>query len=171
MKRLIALLLALLLLTSFAYADFGDQAEIETRYTQGWVSHRTDSAEEALAIAVYCALKYENDFDSALIAAVNHKGDSDSTGAICGNILGARLGLNGIPEKYITNLELKDLILEIADDLYHDCRMSEYDSTHDDPVWIQKYVKMTWPAGAEKKTEDIPKGTTGDNQPRAGKSS
>ncbi|MBR3431356.1 MAG: ADP-ribosylglycohydrolase family protein [Clostridia bacterium] len=117
---------------------------------EGWV------AEEALAIAVYCALKYENDFDSALIAAVNHKGDSDSTGAICGNILGARLGLNGIPEKYITNLELKDLILEIADDLYHDCRMSEYDSTHDDPVWIQKYVKMTWPAGAEKKTEDIP---------------
>jgi len=105
---------------------------------EGWV------AEETLAIAVYCALKYENDFDSALIAAVNHKGDSDSTGAVCGNILGARLGLKGIPEKYLTNLELKDVILEIADDLYNDCQMTEY-GKYRDPVWIKKYVRMTWP--------------------------
>ncbi len=49
---------------------------------EGWV------AEETLAIAVYCALKYRNDFDKALRKAVNHKGDSDSTGAVCGNILG-----------------------------------------------------------------------------------
>ena len=103
----------------------------------GWV------AEETLAIAFYCALKYDNDFDKAVITAVNHKGDSDSTGAVCGNILGARLGLKGIPEKYITNLELKDLILEIADDLYNDCQITEY-SKHDDPVWIQKYIEMSW---------------------------
>ena len=45
-------------------------------------------AEETLAIAVYCALKYEQDFDRAVIAAVNHNGDSDSTGAVCGNLLG-----------------------------------------------------------------------------------
>ncbi|TFG83693.1 MAG: ADP-ribosylglycohydrolase family protein, partial [Erysipelotrichales bacterium] len=42
----------------------------------GWV------AEEALAIAVYCALKFENDGQRALRYAVNHDGDSDSTGAI-----------------------------------------------------------------------------------------
>ena len=106
---------------------------------EGWV------AEEALAIAVYCALKYEDDFEKAIVAAVNHKGDSDSTGAICGNILGARLGMKGIPEKYIENLELKDVILEVADDLCHDCQMSEYDHDHRDPVWIQKYIEMAWP--------------------------
>ena len=50
---------------------------------EGWV------AEEALAIALYCAVRYEEDFDAAMIASVNHKGDSDSTGAICGNLLGA----------------------------------------------------------------------------------
>lgn len=103
----------------------------------GWV------AEETLAIAIYCALKYENDFDKALIASVNHSGDSDSTGAVTGNILGARLGLAGIPEKYITNLELCDLIVEVADDLYHDCRISEYD-TDADPVWVEKYIAMTY---------------------------
>jgi ADP-ribosylglycohydrolase len=49
--------------------------------------------------------------------AVNHSGDSDSTGAICGNILGAYHGLEGIPEKWIKNVELADLIMGIADRL------------------------------------------------------
>ena len=105
---------------------------------EGWV------AEETLAIAVYCALKYSDNFDRALIASVNHKGDSDSTGAVAGNILGTSLGLKGIPEKYIRNLELKDVILEIADDLWQDCRMSEYDQEHEDPVWVQKYIEMNY---------------------------
>ena len=78
---------------------------------EGWV------AEETLAIAVYCALKHENDFDRAMAAAVNHDGDSDSTGAVTGNLLGARLGLAGIPPKYLEHLELKSVILELADDL------------------------------------------------------
>ena len=71
-----------------------------------------------------------------MIVSVNYKGDSDSTGAVTGNILGAKLGLSGIPEKYTDNLELKDVILELADDLYHDCQMSEYDYEHRDSIWI-----------------------------------
>ena len=120
-----------------AQADRDDREAIH-KLGEGWV------AEETLAIAVYCALKYENDFDRAMIAAVNHNGDSDSTGAVAGNILGARLGLSGIPEKYTKDLELKDVILEIADDLWQDCRMSEGDYEHRDPVWTQKYIEMTW---------------------------
>jgi len=80
---------------------------------EGWI------AEEALAIAVYCSLKYKNDFETALITAVNHNGDSDSTGAITGNILGAFLGIDAIPYKWKNNVELSKVILEIADDLYH----------------------------------------------------
>ncbi len=78
---------------------------------EGWVG------EEALAIALFCALRHPTDFDGALVAAVNHNGDSDSTGAIAGNILGAYLGLEGIPAKYRENLELADLILDLAQDL------------------------------------------------------
>lgn len=70
----------------------------------------------------------ENDFSSGVIAAVNHKGDSDSTGAVTGNILGALLGYEMIEEKWKRDLELKDVILEMADDLCHGCQMSEYDS-------------------------------------------
>ena len=67
---------------ALARADCPD-LEAVTRLGEGWVG------EETLAIAVYCALKYRDDFKKALIAAVNHSGDSDSTGAVTGNILGA----------------------------------------------------------------------------------
>jgi ADP-ribosylglycohydrolase len=78
---------------------------------EGWV------AEEALAIALYCSLK-EADFRKALIMSVNHDGDSDSTGAICGNILGACYGLKAVPEKWAEKVELKDLIIEMSGRLY-----------------------------------------------------
>lgn len=105
---------------------------------QGWV------AEETIAIAIYCSVKYSRDFEKAMIAAVNHSGDSDSTGAVTGNILGAYLGINAIPEKFLENLELKDTILEVADDLFNDCRMTEYGEYRDD-VWVRKYIKHTYP--------------------------
>lgn len=75
---------------------------------QGWV------AEETLAIAIYCALKYSNDFEKGVLTAVNHSGDSDSTGNVTGQILGAYLGFEAIPQKYIQPLELKEIILRTA---------------------------------------------------------
>ena len=108
---------------------------------QGWVG------DEALAIAIYCALKYSNDFDKAMIAAVNHKGDSDSTGAIAGNILGAYLGLSGIPQKYIDGLELVDELMELADDLYHGCplKANAKPATAQELAWEDKYVTIKYP--------------------------
>ena len=74
--------------------------------------------EEALAIAIYCCLRYPYDFSQCIITAVNHKGDSDSTGAIAGNIIGAYLGYDEIEEKWKEDLELSDVILGVADHLY-----------------------------------------------------
>ena len=54
---------------------------------------------------------------SLIRVAVNHSGDSDSTGAICGNVLGAYLGLDAISESWKDSLELYDLIYILADDL------------------------------------------------------
>lgn len=79
---------------------------------EGWV------AEETLAIAVYCAVKYFDNFEKAIIASVNHRGDSDSTGAVTGNILGAVVGYDAISEFFKTDLELHDVILHVADDLW-----------------------------------------------------
>jgi ADP-ribosylglycohydrolase len=104
---------------------------------EGWV------AEETLAIAVYCAIRYQQDFRKAITVSVNHDGDSDSTGAVTGNILGAYLGFEKIPSKYIEPLELKEVIEEIAVDLYEDCKMSEYGNYHDEK-WYAKYCTGTY---------------------------
>lgn len=79
---------------------------------EGWVG------EETLAIALYCALKHFDSFENAMIAAVNHGGDSDSTGAVTGNILGVAVGYEVIPQYFKDDLEMHDLILRMADDLY-----------------------------------------------------
>jgi ADP-ribosylglycohydrolase len=78
---------------------------------QGWV------AEEALAISIYCAL-VAKDFEHGITLAVNHGGDSDSTGAITGNLLGAMLGIDAIPTRWRKPLELARVIQSLADDLY-----------------------------------------------------
>lgn len=95
-------------------------------------------AEEALAIAVYCCLRHQDDFSAAITAAVNHDGDSDSTGAIAGNIMGALVGYDMIEDKWKKNLELHDVILEVARDLCHGCLMSPYGS-YRDKNWLKKY--------------------------------
>jgi ADP-ribosylglycohydrolase len=79
---------------------------------KGWI------AEEALAIGLYCALAAGDNFEKGMRLAVNHGGDSDSTGSITGNILGALHGKKIIPQKYLTDLELLDLIEEISADLF-----------------------------------------------------
>ena len=73
-------------------------------------------AEEALAISVYCALVAES-FAGGVVLAVNHGGDSDSTGAITGNILGTLLGREAIPPDWLAKLELRDEIETLALDL------------------------------------------------------
>jgi len=78
---------------------------------QGWV------AEEALAISIYCALVGKS-FQDGVTLAVNHDGDSDSTGSITGNLLGALYGARAIPGRWLAALELREVIAELSDDLF-----------------------------------------------------
>jgi ADP-ribosylglycohydrolase len=103
----------------------------------GWV------AEEALAIAVYCALSYpgpEQVLD-ALSLAVTHSGDSDSTGSICGNILGTLHGDAALPAALVFEVEGRGTILELADDLV--LESTSADQLHGDygPLtrWTRRY--------------------------------
>lgn len=100
----------------------------------GWV------AEEALAIAVYCALAAP-DVTTALLSAVNHSGDSDSTGAITGNLLGAAYGDLALPLPWLVELEGRGLLLEIADDFVYE--FTEGHRLHGDrgpfSTWTERY--------------------------------
>lgn len=79
---------------------------------EGW------TGDEAIAISTYCALKEPNNFEKAVQMAVNHSGDSDSTGAILGNILGAHLGMDKIPAKWANKTELSKELEILANDLF-----------------------------------------------------
>lgn len=86
--------------------------ETVERLGGGWV------ADEALAIAIYCAVTAKEDLSFGLRLAVNHSGDSDSTGSITGNILGTLLGKKAIPEAWLATVEMRKLIENMASKLY-----------------------------------------------------
>ena len=86
------------------------RAEYVARLGEGW------TAEEAVAIGVYCALAAPG-FDEGVRLAVNHDGDSDSTGAIAGNILGALHGIETVPTRFTDGLEMVGVLAAMADDL------------------------------------------------------
>ena len=94
-------------------------------------------AEEALAIAVYCALAHPapGDVGRALLLAVNHSGDSDSTGAVCGNLLGALHGEASLPAEWLAHLEGRDAITELADD-FAAWSTGNHEITD---TWLRKY--------------------------------
>ncbi|MCH8536286.1 MAG: ADP-ribosylglycohydrolase family protein [Alkalimonas sp.] len=96
---------------------------------EGWV------AEEALAVSVYCALVAQS-FEQGIVLAVNHDGDSDSTGAITGNLLGVMMGTDAIPSRWLEPLELRSVIEEVASDLWA-CR--EWHSCMDDDFYRNRY--------------------------------
>lgn len=85
---------------------------------EGWV------AEEALAVAVYSVLAtagVDGDsvdpaahFKAAVRLAVNHSGDSDSTGSIAGNILGAYYGEACLPAEWLDALEAPEVVRGMA---------------------------------------------------------
>lgn len=119
---------------AIALANREDVTDLEAIHAlgEGWV------AEEALAIALFCALRHRDDFAAALRAAVNHKGDSDSTGAICGNILGAWLGAEAVAKAFdLEQLELKDIIQTLSLDLLRTHTATPIPGQ--DPAWDQKY--------------------------------
>ena len=118
---------------------------------EGW------TGEEAWAIALYCAMRHVDSVEDAIIASVNHDGDSDSTGSICGNIIGAVHGYETIKRQRLfcpkgkelePTLELSNIILAIADDLYTSCIIDEYDpiDTPEKQQWYERYCEMK-PAG------------------------
>lgn len=104
---------------------------------QGMEQLHCSTAEECLAGAMYAVLTSSEDFDTAMITAVNHSGYSAATGAVTGAILGARLGADALPDFYLESIEPIDALTTLAEDLL--CTTPATGLFDDD--WDQKYVQ------------------------------
>jgi ADP-ribosylglycohydrolase len=83
---------------------------------EGWVG------EEALSIALFCALTVKDaskaSVATALWRSVAHAGDSDSTGSLTGNLLGAMFGRECLPDAWLEELEMREVIERVASDMH-----------------------------------------------------
>jgi ADP-ribosylglycohydrolase len=112
-------------------------AETLVTLGEGWQGH------EALAIGVYAALAFPapDQMLDALALAVSHGGDSDSTGSICGQLLGAWHGDGALPPALAFEVEGRGTILQLADDLVWEFTASEHLHGDYGPFtrWTQRY--------------------------------
>ncbi len=94
------------------------------------------TADEALAIGVYCALVAE-DARHGLLLAVNHSGDSDATGSVCGNLLGVQHGETALPPAWVVGLEGRGTLLALADDFAME--MTQAPAVNAAADWLERY--------------------------------
>ncbi|MEU9303065.1 ADP-ribosylglycohydrolase family protein [Streptomyces sp. NPDC048269] len=101
-----------------------------------------EAAEDALAVAVYCALVAE-DITHGLRLAVNHGGDSTAAGALCGALLGALHGETALPAAWLADLEGRATVLELADDFALEMTQGPalHGPTLSTPAWLTRYPR------------------------------
>jgi ADP-ribosyl-[dinitrogen reductase] hydrolase len=58
-----------------------------------------------------------DDFESGALAVVNLGDDADTTGAVYGQLAGAYFGVDGIPDRWLEKLVMREKIEELADGL------------------------------------------------------
>jgi len=76
---------------------------------EGWVG------DEALAMALFAALRHAGSLERAVITAAYHAGDSDTTGAVAGAVMGAHLGERAIPARWLEALEGREELAVLAE--------------------------------------------------------
>jgi len=91
--------------------DWDDEEKALNYLGEGWIG------EEAVALALYCFLKYPDDYKKAVLRGANTNGDSDSVACIAGGISGAYLGVDAIPGDWVGRIENSKYLGEIADHL------------------------------------------------------
>lgn len=89
-------------------------------FAEGWV------AEEALAVGLWCAL-FADDFASGIRVAVNHSGNSDACGMVCGNLLGLLFSEQALSPDWLTPLTLAPILKRLSDDFYQQVHQEEGD--------------------------------------------
>jgi ADP-ribosylglycohydrolase len=80
--------------------------------------YNSSYALESVPCALYTFLRTPESFEEVVITAVNAGHDTDSTAAMAGAIAGAYLGMSAIPERLVKEVEYRDTLISLADQLY-----------------------------------------------------
>ena len=67
-----------------------------------------------LPAAYYLAARFHDDFESALLQAINGGGQNQARAMLTAALVGAQVGLTGIPQRFIDGLEERDRLLGLA---------------------------------------------------------
>ena len=68
-----------------------------------------------LPAAYYLASRFEDDFEMAVLSAINGGGNNMARAALTGALSGAMVGFSGIPERFVTGLVDHERLLDLAD--------------------------------------------------------
>ena len=71
--------------------------------------------QQLLPGSYYLVHRYPDDFENAVLAAINGGGNNMARSALTGGISGAMVGLSGIPEKFIEGLNDHERLLALAE--------------------------------------------------------
>jgi ADP-ribosylglycohydrolase len=68
-----------------------------------------------LPAAYYLAARFADDFEAGVLHAINGGGQNEARAMLTGSLLGAQVGLSGIPERFLTGLNDRAVLLELAE--------------------------------------------------------
>lgn len=99
-----------------------DAALLRVGHVLGWMDEEAAmrhigegwNGVETVALAIYCVLRYTDNYTDCVRRAANTNGNSDSIACIAGGMMGARFGLNTIPVKWATRCENAEYLMELG---------------------------------------------------------
>jgi len=90
---------------------------IEPAWKVSMVYGMTCAIYHQLPAAYHLAARFPNDFESAVLHAVNGGGENQARAVLTGALVGAQTGLRGIPKRFLEGLDETDMLQRLAMDV------------------------------------------------------
>ncbi len=108
---------ALLSPSYMAQAAQDEDIKIEPAWKVSLVYGMPCAIYHMLPACYYLAARFKNDFESAILHALNGGGQNQARSILTGALVGAQVGFQNIPQRFIDGLNEKDELLKLADEL------------------------------------------------------
>jgi ADP-ribosylglycohydrolase len=100
-----------------AEAAFDPGIKIEPAWKVSIVYGMPCAIYHQLPIAYYLAARFRNDFEQAVLYALNGGGQNQARCILTGALVGAQVGLSGIPQRFVDGLENAAVLTAFAREL------------------------------------------------------